>query len=118
MESLQDVPDQLAAMQSQFNTAAGELAKVEESINQQMTFDVIKAQVNAPQESLGGVSAPKALIEGVKQPIINAIDAVTAPEINAPTVDLTNLLSETVSSSASINEEAIKQAVRKWYNRR
>lgn len=111
MESLKDVPDQLAAMQSQLNTAAGELAKVEESINQQMTFDVIKAQVNAPQESLGGVSAPKALIEGVKQPIINAIDAVTAPEINAPTVDLTNLLSETVSSSASINEEAIKQAL-------
>lgn len=111
MESLKDVPDQLAAMQSQLNTAAGELAKVEESINQQMTFDVIKAQVNAPQESLGGVSAPKALIEGVKQPIINAIDAVTAPEINAPTVDLTNLLSETVSSSAAINEEAIKQAL-------
>lgn len=111
MESLKDVPDQLAAMQSQLNTAAGELAKVEESINQQMTFDVIKAQVNAPQESLGGVSAPKALIEGVKQPIINAIDAVTAPEINAPTVDLTNLLSKTVSSSAAINEEAIKQAL-------
>lgn len=111
MESLKDVPDQLAAMQSQLNTAAGELAKVEESINQQMTFDVINAQVNAPQESLGGVSAPKALIEGVKQPIINAIDAVTAPEINAPTVDLTNLLSETVSSSAAINEEAIKQAL-------
>ena len=111
MESLKDVPDQLAAMQSQLNTAAGELAKVEESINQQMTFDVIKAQVNAPQESLGGVSAPKALIEGVKQPIINAIDAVTAPEINAPTVDLTNLLSETVSSSAAIKEEAIKQAL-------
>lgn len=111
MESLKDVPDQLAAMQSQLNTAAGELAKVEESINQQMTFDVIKAQVNAPQESLGGVSAPKALIEGVKQPIINAIDAVTAPEINAPTVDLTNLLSKTVSSSAAIKEEAIKQAL-------
>lgn len=111
MESLKDVPDQLAAMQSQLNTAAGELAKVEESINQQMTFDVIKAQVNASQESLGGVSAPKALIEGVKQPIINAIDAVTAPEINAPTVDLTNLLSQTVSSSAAINEEAIKQAL-------
>lgn len=111
MESLKDVPDQLAAMQSQLNTAAGELAKVEESINQQMTFDVIKAQVNAPQESLGGVSAPKALIEGVKQPIINAIDAVTAPEINAPTVDLTILLSKTVSSSAAINEEAIKQAL-------
>ena len=111
MESLKDVPDQLAAMQSQLNTAAGELAKVEESINQQMTFDVIKAQVNAPQESLGGVSAPKALIEGVKQPIINAIDAVTAPEINAPTVDLTILLSKTVSSSAAINEKAIKQAL-------
>lgn len=111
MESLKDVPDQLAAMQFQLNTAAGELAKVEESINQQMTFDVIKAQVNAPQESLGGVSAPKALIEGVKQPIINAIDAVTAPEINAPTVNLTNLLSKTVSSSAAINEEAIKQAL-------
>ena len=111
MESLKDVPDQLAAMQSQLNTAAGELAKVEESINQQMTFDVIKAQVNAPQESLGGVSAPKALIEGVKQPIINAIDAVTAPEINAPTVDLTILLSKTVSSSAAIKEEAIKQAL-------